>query len=171
MRAMASQITSLTTVYSAVYSGADERKHQSSASLAVTGEFPAQRASNAENVSIWWRHHVVLASQFQSVSFPHKFRITRFDHCTPLWKVIGIFFLNQIWSRSLDINRLCLVCVKRSVGEVKKCQISKRNYQQGPSDEALKKARCQFCDVKFGHRIMEAWVSLTIKCAILPKLL
>ena len=25
----------------------------------VTGEFPAQRASNAENVFIWWRHHVV----------------------------------------------------------------------------------------------------------------
>ena len=24
----------------------------------VTGEFPAQRASNAEDVSIWWRHHV-----------------------------------------------------------------------------------------------------------------
>ena len=23
----------------------------------VTGEFPAQRASNAENVIIWWRHH------------------------------------------------------------------------------------------------------------------
>ena len=23
----------------------------------VTGEFPAQRASNMENVSIWWRHH------------------------------------------------------------------------------------------------------------------
>ena len=23
----------------------------------VTGEFPTQRASNAENVSIWWRHH------------------------------------------------------------------------------------------------------------------
>ena len=23
----------------------------------VTGEFPAQRASNTENVSIWWRHH------------------------------------------------------------------------------------------------------------------
>ena len=25
----------------------------------VTGEFPAQRASNVENVSIWWRHHAV----------------------------------------------------------------------------------------------------------------
>ena len=24
-----------------------------------TGEFPAQRASYAENVSIWWRHHVL----------------------------------------------------------------------------------------------------------------
>ena len=23
----------------------------------VTGEFPAQRASNAGNISIWWRHH------------------------------------------------------------------------------------------------------------------
>ena len=23
----------------------------------VTGEFPAQRASNEENISIWWRHH------------------------------------------------------------------------------------------------------------------
>ena len=34
MDAMASQITSLTIVYSTVYSGADQRKHQSSASLA-----------------------------------------------------------------------------------------------------------------------------------------
>ena len=28
--------------------------------LPVTCEFPAQRASNAENVSIWRRHHVVI---------------------------------------------------------------------------------------------------------------
>ena len=60
MNAMASQITSLTIVYSAVYSGADQRKHQSSASLAFCGNssvFPAQMAIKAENVSIWWRHH------------------------------------------------------------------------------------------------------------------
>ena len=55
MSAMASQIT-------IHVSGADQRKHQSSASLAFvefTGDLwiPAQRASNAENVSIWWRHH------------------------------------------------------------------------------------------------------------------
>ena len=69
MGAIASQITILTIVYWTVCSDADQRKkHQSSASLAfvwairvgnspVTGEFPAQMASNTENVSIWWRHH------------------------------------------------------------------------------------------------------------------
>ena len=62
MSLIASQITSLTIVYSTVYSDTDERKHQSFASLAfVRGihhcEFPTQRASNAENVFIWWRHH------------------------------------------------------------------------------------------------------------------
>ena len=64
MGAIASQITSLTIVYLTVYSDAGQRKHQSSASLTfcagnspVTGEFPAQMASIAENVSIWWRHH------------------------------------------------------------------------------------------------------------------
>ena len=61
MGAIASLITSLTIVYSTVYSDGDQRKHQSSASLAfvVPGEFPAQMASNAENTSIWWRHHVL----------------------------------------------------------------------------------------------------------------
>ena len=61
MDTISSQITSLTIVYSTVYSDADQRKHQSSAPLAFvcgTGEFPTQIASNAENVSIWWRHHV-----------------------------------------------------------------------------------------------------------------
>ena len=64
MGMMVSQITSLTIVYSTIYSGEDQWKHQNSVSLAFvrgihrgTGEFPAQIASNAENVSIWWRHH------------------------------------------------------------------------------------------------------------------
>ena len=38
MGTMASQITSLTIVYSTVYSGADQRKHQSAASLAFVRE-------------------------------------------------------------------------------------------------------------------------------------
>ena len=65
MGTIASQITSLTIVYSTVYSDADQRKYQSSAPLAFVrglhrrpGEFPAQMASKVENVSISWRHHV-----------------------------------------------------------------------------------------------------------------
>ena len=67
MGAIASQIISPTIVYSIVYSDADQRKQQSSASLAFvwefTGEFPAQMASYAENVYIWWRHHAVLSRE------------------------------------------------------------------------------------------------------------
>ena len=61
---IASQITSLSVVCSIVYSGVNQRKHQSSASLAFVREihrgpvnFSAQMASYAENASIWWRHH------------------------------------------------------------------------------------------------------------------
>ena len=63
MGKIASQITSLTIVYSAIYSGADKKTSKlrvtglCEGNSPVTGEFPAQRASNAENVSIWWRHH------------------------------------------------------------------------------------------------------------------
>ena len=41
--AIGSQITSLTIVYSTVYSGADQRKHQSSVSLAFVREFTIDR--------------------------------------------------------------------------------------------------------------------------------
>ena len=64
MGKMASQITSLTIVYSTVYSGADQKKVSKlrvtglcAGNSPGTGEFPAEMASNAENVSIWWRHH------------------------------------------------------------------------------------------------------------------
>ena len=54
MGAIASQITSLTIVYSTVYSGADQRKHQSSASLAF-----------------------VLGIHRWPVNSPHKWPVTR----------------------------------------------------------------------------------------------
>ena len=56
MSTMRSQITGVSIVYATFCSGPEQRKHQSSVSP-VTGEFPAQKASNAETVSIWWRHH------------------------------------------------------------------------------------------------------------------
>ena len=62
MSAMAFQITGISIVYSTVCSDADQRVHQSSASLAVvkrTYPWPvnSQRTINMENISIWWRHH------------------------------------------------------------------------------------------------------------------
>ena len=35
----------------------------------VTGEFPAQRASNAEILSIWWRHHVSECIRIEYILF------------------------------------------------------------------------------------------------------
>ena len=61
MSAMASLITSLTIIYSTIYSGADKKPIKSPRDWPLWGEFtggfPAQMASNAENVFIWWRHH------------------------------------------------------------------------------------------------------------------
>ena len=66
MSAMASQITSITSVYSSYYTGADQRKKTSKLRVnglcegnsPVTGECLAPRASSAEIVSIW-RHHLI----------------------------------------------------------------------------------------------------------------
>ena len=62
MDTMASQITSLTIVYSIVYSGADKKKTSKlrvtglcAGNSPATGEFPVQMTNNTENVSIWWR--------------------------------------------------------------------------------------------------------------------
>ena len=62
--AMASQITSFTIVYWTVYSRRRSKKASKLCVIGlragispVTGEFPAQRVSNEDNVSIWSRHH------------------------------------------------------------------------------------------------------------------
>ena len=64
MSMMASQITSLAMVYLTVYSRRRSKKTSKlhvnglcEGNSPVTGEFPTQRASKAENVFIWWRHH------------------------------------------------------------------------------------------------------------------
>ena len=61
MGEIASQITSLTIVYSTVYSEKTSKLRVTGLCAGKspgTGEFPPQMASNAENVSICWRHHV-----------------------------------------------------------------------------------------------------------------
>ena len=68
MTTMASRITSLTVVYSTVYSDADQM---------WTGEFSTQRASYAEDVSIWWRHHGMPRKGQQRL---HIFKSTAITH-------------------------------------------------------------------------------------------
>ena len=56
-----------------------------------TGEFPAQMASNAENVPIWWRHHVSLISQ--QFEEPHTEYALVCDECAARLK----------WSSSISL--------------------------------------------------------------------
>ena len=51
----------------------------------VTGEFPTQRASNTENVSIWWRHH--LCSQHEVFWWPYAIQHFFYFHAFP-WRFI-----------------------------------------------------------------------------------
>ena len=60
----------------------------------VTGEFPAQRASNAENVSIWWRHHVLALTGYR-VSNPRKW--------SPSDITVSENHKSQMISRNLDM--------------------------------------------------------------------
>ena len=63
MGKIASQVTSLTIVYSSVIQAQIKenikgvRHWPLCGDFPWTGEFPAQMASNAESVSTWWRHH------------------------------------------------------------------------------------------------------------------
>ena len=58
---VAPQITGVSIVCPTVCSGADQRKHQSPASLFFRGEYTSYRwilpTKGLQNVSIWWRHH------------------------------------------------------------------------------------------------------------------
>ena len=67
MSAMAFQITGV----SIAGSGTDKKKTSKLRATGpcvenspLTGEFPAQKASNTENVSIWWRHHSIECDNF-----------------------------------------------------------------------------------------------------------
>ena len=73
MGAMASQITSLTIVYRLFRSRSKKTSKlrvtgHCAGNSPVTGEFPAQMTSNAENVSIWWRHHVIFLVKVSEAS-------------------------------------------------------------------------------------------------------
>ena len=81
MGAIASQITSLTIVYSIVYSDADQRKHQSSASLAFV-----------RGIHRW------------PVNFPHKWPVTR-----KMFPLDDVIMHTPTWGKCPDIQGMLWV--------------------------------------------------------------
>ena len=84
MGAMVSQITSLTIVYSTVYTSRSRKTSKlritglCEGNSPVTGEFPAQMASNAENV-----FHLIMSSWKINVSISSTF--WHFCYCDIIW--------------------------------------------------------------------------------------
>ena len=82
MSAMASQITGVAIVYSAVCSGGKKKTTKlrftglCEGSPPVTGGFHSQRSRNAKNDSIWWRHHVVPQSLWYNdfLTYLHQYQ-------------------------------------------------------------------------------------------------
>ena len=56
-----------------------------------TGEFPPQMASNAENVSIWWRHHdaddYTIYKVVQALSRNDDFNYISVNHIGAIWEL------------------------------------------------------------------------------------
>ena len=87
LSALAFQITGVAIVCSTACSGRSKKTSKPrvtglcAGNSPVTGEFPAQKASNAENVSIWWRHHFPLqgrkSPEYQNFSSANSKRTLR----------------------------------------------------------------------------------------------
>ena len=67
-----------------------------------TGEFPAQMASNAENVSIWWRHHD--SKKYPAIipylrNYRHKQKMC--IHCHATMPKLGLVNFIWYWKKNL----------------------------------------------------------------------
>ena len=57
----------------------------------VTSEFPSQKSSNAENCSIWWRHHELYNSGTRSVVLPSKNELPQ----SVIWAARQMWWMNR----------------------------------------------------------------------------
>ena len=110
MGAVASQITSLAVVYSTIYSGADQRKHQSSASLTILRGIYRWPVNSLHNASIWWRHHVGLLDWYplilvKSVQFIWRLTTLNKIYVYPIFRYAGLISLKDKAPRESFVNR------------------------------------------------------------------
>ena len=78
-----------------------------------TGEFPAQMASNAENVSIWWRHHGKSAMDLKNMHEWMKWttcgRFCRHVKTTFVFLCVYYIILFYICTHSIESNETEIV--------------------------------------------------------------
>ena len=74
----------------------------------LSGEFPAQRTSNAENVSIWWRPHLtIIITSFGGILLQKVFKTAGTTSDQVLWhSYLPLKIFEDIWycCVSLDYN-------------------------------------------------------------------
>ena len=138
----------------------------------VTGEFPAQMTSNAENVSIWWRHHKYILFSFRHikclmiyfvVTDPRRSRICSLKRkcylrnqglcCSTTWSVTQRLILSEIWPFPMYVYKTSshfTICVKRIAAWTKRTAICWRNF------------KCIFQNEN-------VWISITISLKFVPK--
>ena len=122
MTTMASQITSLAVVYSTAYSDADQwnikapRHWPLCGEFTGTGEFPAQRASYAENVSIWWRHHGVAPHWLKKAGARALMCQLKVNWCLQYWLMFiihSLFCVSFMFSSAKDSTVVIgVICVQ-----------------------------------------------------------
>ena len=68
----------------------------------VSGEFPSQRASNAENVSIWWSHHI-----YDGITYPCTKHLHLWHIFTSMSQYAAILWSSENLS-SFEILQSCI---------------------------------------------------------------
>ena len=98
-----------------------------------TGGFPAQMASKAENVSIWWRHHVcALRTSVWSRIFKDSIKMGYAILSLSAWtwlplRIILVLFLLSFSrrSRSLAMEYVIIYHISGCLGFIKYCRTAK----------------------------------------------
>ena len=102
MGAMASLITSLTSVYSTVHSGTDQRKHQSSASLALVWGLHRRPVNSMNKWQVTWKN-VSIDDVFMGTAFSHG--QTRHSPCKCKLS-FTIYMAYDMWYHQCCVHKL-----------------------------------------------------------------
>ena len=129
----------------------DERKHQRSVTglcvgnSPLTGEFPAQMASNAKNVSIWWRHHdtVELLVRWYVMTFMScPFSASVDAHVKSLIKT---FLSSRNWrldENKMNAHHILIWCLLNKQYIMTDINLNHINSQPGKRGSIIHKALC-----------------------------